>query len=485
MTKQWTHEQFEIFAEARDTNNNLIIEALAGAAKTSTLVELAKVLRGSVLSVAFNKKIATEMADRMPQHVHCRTLNSLGHKIWGDHLRKRLSLSTDKVRYIFNDYINIETPEEEREALYESYSDIMQACRASKNSGHVPDFVSRDLGNKCVPLMDDAMFYASLPEELTPVQQAAVNYVLVNSFADALNGKIDFDDQLLMPTVMRCIFPAYNNVLIDEAQDLSELNHRMLEKLVKGRIIAVGDRFQAIYAFRGAHTNGMTILKDRFKMQSLHLTQTFRCPENVCEHVRAHVPLIRSWDNNPNNPGLVRTVQAWSIDEIPNGSVVLCRNNAPLFNMAIRFIKSGRRPTLWGNDIAATLVKTLESLGPLNMARADALKALTEWAVTKEKKLRSEGGKRALADRVACLRIFIDDAETLQGACKFARDVLNSEGTVDLCTGHKSKGNEWDHVYIIEPHLLSVEDPQDLNLAYVMATRSQNMLTYMNLDGMI
>jgi len=39
-----------------------------------------------------------------------------------------------------------------------------------------------------------------------------------------------------------------------EFQDLSFLNHRMLEKLAVRRFMAVGSSFQSIYEFRGAHT---------------------------------------------------------------------------------------------------------------------------------------------------------------------------------------------------------------------------------------
>lgn len=483
MTRILTQEQLAIVAAARDTQDNLLIEALAGAAKTTTLTELAAVLRGSVLCIAFNKKIATEMSERMPSHVQCKTLNALGHSIWGSKLKKRLVLADDKCRYALNDAI-AELEDAEKEEAYEHFSDIMNYIRGAKNHGHVPDYWANKLGDNCKPLLSDAELIDLLPEDMTNTQWQLVRRVLISSFGDALEGRIDFADQLLMPTVMKCMFPAFQNVLVDEAQDLSELNHVMLSKLVKGRIIAVGDSKQAIYAFRGAHTEGMPLLATRFDMRVLHLSTTFRCPQAVCDHVRWHVPRIQAWEGNPANPGLVEVHESFPIDQIEDGSAVICRNNAPLFTMAIRILRSGRRPKVWGNDVVAALVKTMEKFGPSTMRRADAQVALQAWHRERMAKLKRESSKAAQFDRMECIRVFIDDAETLGGAINFAKVVLSSPGSIDLCSGHKSKGNEWDKVYILDRHLLKDND-QEHNLAYVMATRAKKHLAYIQSDGII
>ncbi len=479
MAHNWNEEQLAIFAETANTQDNLMIEAAAGAAKTTTLVELSKLLRGSVLCLAFNKKIADEMTERMPKTVDAKTLNSLGHRIWGQATGKRLSLSDGKIvgilREVMEDYKG-----EEEEHLRENFSDIVNICKGSKNHGHVPDSIAAKLGSKVSPLMTDRDFYEMLPEEPSELVWEVALRVITKSFEAALNGAIDFADQLLMPTVMKCMFPSYENILVDEAQDLSELNHVMLRKLVKRRIIAVGDSKQAIYAFRGAHTEGMPLLAERFNMRVLHLSTTFRCPEAICEHIRWHMPRIKAWEGNPNNPGEVRRMAQWAISDIPDGAAVICRNNAPLFAFAIKMIRSGRRPYVWGNDVAAALVKSLESLGAGTMKRADALKALSRYHAEKERKLKKESAKANLADRVLCMKIFIDDAETLAGAIKLAENVLNSKGKVDLATGHKSKGHEWQEVFFLDSFLIG-DDGQENNLRYVIATRARRRLTY--IDG--
>jgi DNA helicase-2/ATP-dependent DNA helicase PcrA len=485
MTRNWTPEQSDIFDEVRDTDDNLMVEALAGAAKTTTLVELAKLLRGTTISLAFNKKIADEMQTRMPGNVQCKTLNSLGHGIWSQHLGgRRLQLSSSKLHHLTIEEIESVTEEEERKHLYETLGDLSRYIQGSKNLGHVPDVCAKDMGTKCSPIMTDQEFFDMLPEEPTPAQWEVMRRVLVRSFELSLEGKIDFADQLLMPSVIKCSFPIFSNVLVDEAQDLSELNHVMLSKLTKRRIIAVGDSLQAIYAFRGAHTEGMPLLRERFNMRTLHLSTTFRCPTAVCDHVRHHASRIQPWANNPNNPGSVTYLKAWNLSDIPEGSAILCRNNAPLFRMALRMLKEGRRPNLWGRDVAASLVKVLESLGAINMKRAEALVALRRYQVEKEAKMKRQSAKEALAERVDCLLVFLENADSLGGAIALAKNVFNSEGKTDLATGHKAKGAEWENVFILDRGLLQ-DEGQDLNLAYVLATRTKNHLTYINTDEYI
>ncbi len=241
MTHQWTPEQSAIFEEVANTSDNLLIEALAGAAKTSTLVELSKSLRGNTLSLAFNKKIADEMQKRMPQNVQSQTLNSLGHRVWSQALGgKSLLVSSSKLHHLLIEEIKL-APSEERTHLYDTLGDIGRYVSGSKNHGHVPASLVNGLGARLSRLMSDNEFFEMLPEEPTPSQIDVMLKVLRRSWEMALEGNIDYADQLLMPTVLRCSFPIFSNVLVDEAQDLSELNHVMLSKVAKRRCIAVGD----------------------------------------------------------------------------------------------------------------------------------------------------------------------------------------------------------------------------------------------------
>lgn len=474
-----TPEQTAIVTAAVETKDNLLISALAGAAKSSTLELIAHALPSiPLLFLAFNKKIADELKSRMPANATCMTLNSLGHRAWGDVVGTRLTLEKDKCARILKSLIN-ELPKSEQEYLYEIFGDLLRACSHAKGSGHVPDRIASV--RKCTPLMDDQNLIDSLDEKLTSLERGLLLETLYQSMNEAFSGVIDFNDQLLMPTVFRASFPSFPLVLVDEAQDLSELNHAMLAKVARKRLIAVGDQFQAIYAFRGAHEEGMAELRDRFDMTTLSLTTTFRCPSAIVDHVRWRANDIQAWPGHPHSPGLIDHLSSWTFDDIPDGAAIICRNNAPLFSVAIGLLKSGRYPQLWGNDIGASLVRVMEKFGARTLLRDSALSQLRDWHEAQSKRVKNQ---TALKDKVDCIRVFLDAAETLGGAVDYAQTIFRSSGRVHLMTGHKSKGHEFDHVFFLNEKLVR-DEGQDPNLRYVITTRAKRSLTYIATEGLM
>ena len=69
-----------------------------------------------------------------------------------------------------------------------------------------------------------------------------------------LRGVIDFDDLLLMCLdELRSGVQSYHHVLVDEFQDVSLVQYRIVERLYElgAQIFAIGDPDQSIYGFRG------------------------------------------------------------------------------------------------------------------------------------------------------------------------------------------------------------------------------------------
>jgi superfamily I DNA/RNA helicase len=477
-----TDEQVAIVEAATQTTDNLLISALAGAAKSSTLELIAWAMpKVDMLYLAFNKNTADEMKakqdkGKLPPNFTAQTLNSLGHRAWASAIGRRLTLQKDKCGEILKGLID-DLPSEERTAAWESYGTLLRMVSHAKGAGHVPDSIAEMRKN--TRLMSDEQLIDSLDEILSPLERDLLLRTLRQSMDLAFEGTVDFNDQLLMPTVFRASFPPINLILVDESQDLSLLNHAMLQKLFRRRIIAVGDQNQAIYAFRGAHEEGMAELKARFSMRELTLSTTFRCPPAIVEHVRWRAPHIQAWSGHP-FPGEVRRPLAWSLSDIPEGAAVICRNNAPLFGLAVALLKSGRYPKLWGNDIGAGLLKVMQKFGPGTLTQAQAQTKLREWRAAQEKRVKN---KSALADKVSCIAVFLDAGPTLGDAIAYAEHIFRSQGKINLMTGHKSKGHEFDHVFFLEEHLLR-DEGQDLNLRYVICTRAKQTLTYIEKRNM-
>lgn len=470
-----TDEQALILEAARKTPDNLIIQALAGAAKTSTLVRLGRALPSTpILCLAFNKRIAVEMKERLSSNCSAKTLNGLGHQIWGHHVGLRnLSLERDKVYNIFSALVE-ELKGGDKEEAFALFSETLRAINEAKTAGYIPKI----LGNE-TRLMNEDELFAWMDEAPTSLQQELIVRASIISAEQAHRGKIDFNDQILLPTVYPVSFEKFSPplLMVDEAQDLSALNHAMLRKLVRRRIIAVGDSRQAIYGFRGAHGNSMELLRETFSMQEFTLTLTFRCPKSVVEEARWRAPAIRCPETQ--DEGEVKTLGEWDETSLPHNAAVICRNNAPLFSLALRLMKCGRMPQILGADIGKNLLKILKKFGEGSLPQAEVFDKSEEWRELKLTKSRDPG---RIHDQAECLRVFAEQAPTLSGAIAYAEHLFNSEGPIKLMTIHKSKGLEFDHVFILDKGLIRLKQDQEKNLLYVAQTRAKKTLTYVKLE---
>lgn len=476
-----TDEQAAIIQAATTTNRNILVNALAGAAKTSTLEMICQALPSDlpILSVAFNKRIATEMAERLPGNVRCATLNSIGHKIWAATIGKRLVLDTKKSYNLLGEALRTYGQFDRGDF---DYADMLNLIRAAKSSGYLPKGVpSGFLG-----LIDKETFYASLEEDPTDLQDRLLETVLCDSIKQSYSGRIDFDDQILMSALFGGTFPAFPLVLVDEAQDLSRLNHKMLDRLVRRRIIAVGDPWQSIYAFRGADTGSMPRLRSTFDMEEFTLSVSFRCPVRVVERAHSRVAHFKWRENAPF--GEVREVKSWSTTTIADHSAIICRNNAPLFTLALALMRAGRGCQVVGADIGPALIKVLKKLGDEQMPRKEVLREIDAWEKAKLVKSRAPA---SVSDRAECLRVFAGHGTTLSEAIVYAEHLFSSRGPIQLLSGHKAKGLEWSTVYHLDPWRIPskwAQGPeaieQELNIKYVIETRTKDKLFLINMNQM-
>ena len=480
MTFNPTPEQQAIVSFATDSTANLAVIARAGAAKTSTLVLIAEALpKTSILCLAFNKSIATEMTERLPSNCTSNTLHSIGYRAWGSFLGKSCKLDKSKTYRLLKNLI-ADLPPEDREEIFPLFSETLDYIGKAKNSGYLPG----QYKGHWKPLVSDGeLFYDALPTETTGLQQNLIDKVLIESFKESLTGNLDFDDMIYCPAICSVSWPVHQLYLVDEAQDLSPLNHHVLKKMIKNRrVIIVGDPLQAIYGFRGADTQSVEKLIRLFDMQRLYLTISFRCSKEIIKNAQWRAPDMRwpEWAVE----GEVKLHSSWSITDIEVGDAVICRNNAPLFRLAITMIENDLLPEIAGRDIAKPLQKIMEKLGKSGTIREGALASLDEWTKKELDRCR-EGAKGAIRDKASCIRIMLDRTQTLGDAIAYLKHLLDRPGRIQLMTGHKSKGLEFDRVWFLDPKLCNMDFEQDQNLRYVIETRAKTRLNYVTFDGIM
>lgn len=459
LTPPPTAEREHILALVKGSRSNLLINALAGSGKTTTLEMIQDALPPPILCLAFNRRIADVMVKRFRSTTTVRTFNGLGHRIWSSACVGRISLDPKKVPDLLREVIK-ELPHGEASEAWEVMWDVVAAIGLAKSLGYVPEGKYPNAKR----LITQEAFHAILPEDIGPIGPWLLEEVLLRSIRAAYAGLIDYNDQVYMPALFGGTYPKFPTVLIDEAQDLSPVNHEMLHHLSKSRLIAVGDPYQSIYRFRGAETGGMRKLEARFAMTPADLSISFRCPKAIVRAVHWHVPHMK-WIKEGGRVGVLKNP---NLNSFTDGSVIICRNNAPLFSLALRLLAAGRSVSVAGSDVGPRVIGILRKLGEDNDKQEKVLEEIQKWKAEKITK-----GSTTAADLGECMAVFASCGNTLGQAIAYAEHLFAQKGTLVLLTGHKAKGLEWPTVYHLDPFLLR-PDEQDLNLRYVITTRAMD-----------
>ena len=491
-----TLEQNAVVDAVRNGQRSILVDALAGSAKTTTLTMAAHKQRViTTLCVAFNKRIVEEMVIRMPSYVQCATLNSVGHKSWMQHTGKRFKVDQDKVYNTISSFF-AQLRKEEKEILGDGFTSMLRAVKLAKSMGYVPDKYKTMGKGLCEKEDFEIAVIEDSDIEPDKLFWKIVYETLDLGIAQSYEGLIDFDDQLYMSTLFGGRFTQYEMTMIDEAQDLSPLNHAMIAKMKGDRILAVGDPRQAIYAFRGAHTRSMEMMQKQFDMETFSLTTSFRCPKAVVRRAQQiRVPHMR-WPDWAEE-GQVTTLHHWDPQTPPDGSAVICRNNAPLFKVAMQFIKHQRGVRIVGNDIGKTLVNRLKKMGELDDKSAVVIENINAWR-DEELAKASPSRHASITDRAECLLVFAELGRTLKESIAYAEHLFKSVGPVQFMTGHKAKGLEFDDVFYLDPFLIPSKSSkaqadhgnmapleQERNLDYVITTRAKRNLFFVKTEELI
>lgn len=320
---------------------------------------------------------------------------------------------------------------------------------------------------------------------------------------------IDFDDMLLAPLVFGAKFWQKDWVLVDEGQDTNAARRAIALKLMKpktGRLIVVGDNRQAIYGFTGADSSAMDLIKDELQSSELYLTVTYRCPKAVVFEANKLVPDLVAHESAPE--GIVRCLPMkikngdketnWFEIEPPAAtSAILCRNTKPLIQQAYSFLKFGIGCRVEGREIGEGLIalanrwKGVSTLSQLSDKLYDfQMKEMQKWL---EKGLEQKA--QAIEDKVGALQACIEKltADGKNSVIDLVQSIRSLFGdskpgeipkVVTLSTIHKSKGREWNTVYLLDragtlPSRYARkpwQQDQEANLEYVAITRSKNEL---------
>lgn len=455
--------------DAFRSGQDLVIEAGAGAGKTSTLRMCANADKRRGAYIVFGRANAAEAKRKFPANVVAKTAHGFAFATLDPERRDRVFRSKGRVRgrqvaeilgineavSLAND-LPLVTPRQLACLTIDTVRRYTHSADPEIDGHHVPRFRG----------LDKPSARAALATIVVPYARKAWDDLV------SVNGRLRFepDHYLKMWSLTEPQFDA-DYVLLDEAQDADPAIAFVVNGQRNSQRIMVGDQCQSIFQWRGA-INAM----GSFAGQRLPLSQSFRFGHAIADEANKWLDVLSSplrltgFDPIPSQIGRLTAADA-----------ILCRTNGQTIAEISDLVNHGHKVALAGGG--GGLKSMAEAAADLQMGKGTdhpELYAFRTWDEVRAYVNEEEDG--------ADLRTFVSLVESL-GADQVLGlvDSLVDERRADvvISTAHKAKGREWGTVRIANdfpPPKKSEDDPDPeipptaAMLAYVAVTRAQRVL---------
>lgn len=482
-------QQATVYNWVRTAVGSAVLEAVAGAGKTTTLITALSLMEGDVFFGAYNKAIAEEIKARIPKDTKAKidvsTFHAAGFRFWR-RVARDVKIDSNKCRTIFREA-------SERHPAYKPFEPaVLSLVSLAKQAGVgvlVPN--TEDQWGKLVDHFDVECPGLVDGSDGTKLAIQLASRTLRASVALDMTV-IDFDDMIYAPLAHNARVWEHDWVLVDEAQDTNATRRALALRMLKrgGRLLAVGDPRQAIYGFTGADSDALDLIAKAVSAIRLPLTVTYRCPKAVVTYAQSWVSHIEAAESAPDGKVVTDADRKDLAKLAKPGDAVLCRMTAPLLTNVYAFIAAGIPARVEGREIGDGLKALATRWKTDSLARLqDFLSVYQENECAKLRAKEKESKAVALEDKVTCLHVII---KRVREANKNAvvSDVIASIDSlfgeqagpcVTFSTIHKSKGREWNTVVwlLTGPSPWARKDwerVQEDNLCYVAATRAKQTL---------
>lgn len=493
MTFKNTPEQDNVIAMAVK-HSELLIEAYAGAAKSTTLAKVAEANPVNSILLTFNKALAVEAGEKFPSWVTCKTTHSLAYGVFGVPLQHKLSRPRGAYRNVAGtgsevakyfktgDFKYRLNGAEKQKVLKAGGVGVAIKETVAKFEQSADDFLSSE--HVSLSVCDREMW-----TDRSVINQFAS---MVLGFAKQLwklriNPRVDVlathDTYLKLYQLSKPDLSRYEIIYLDECQDTNAVVLDIfLNQQGKSKLFAVGDAFQNIYSWRGT-TNAMLTLD----WPKAKLSKSFRFGQeigDIADCVLATATSKKQTDVKGWEKLTTRciAVQDAAESDLENPYTVLFRTNSALIFEAVELLEDDKKVNL--EIDVSDFVKLLDSaieLSKGNMAKVkhEKLVQFESW---------EEFGIEAEAVQGELMRVYkmVESKIVYKVLGMLAKHKNHENPDVTLMTAHGSKGREWDTVllgedfpsgYNAKGEWVGLQD-MERNLLYVALTRAKKTLLY-------
>lgn len=495
----WSEFQKKIFSFIEHGQGHLVVEACAGSGKTTTLIKCLDFIgtNDKILLTAFNTDIVNELKKKTSgkDNIDIKTLHGLGLQF----IKRNLpQVSAIPEPFKYDSYI--------KNNLKELSSLNTYTLKGSKYFRYVENIKKYvDFGRfylcqtvKDLDFIEDRYNIDTIADE----KEIAIN---VMEWGKNALETIDYTDMVWLPNALflKPLGLLYDFIIIDEVQDMNKAERELVLKCFKmgTRMMSVGDKNQMLYQFSGADQDSFNILKSMPNTTCLPLSISYRCGKKIVDFTHRIVKNIEAADDAIDG----QILQNVSLEDVQDGDMILCRNNAPLVQIYNEFLKLGKKCFIRGKEIGSNL-KLLVKNTKQDELNADCQKdgvfvRLYDDLFTSRNKLMEKFGIDAETainspqiqnklDMINALEILSEGINTSEEIISKIDEIFpkrDKKSGISLSTIHKAKGLEAENVYIACESLMPSksakkdwEIKQEYNLMYVAYTRAKKTLGFID-----
>jgi len=495
---EWSHYQLAIYDFIQNGQGNAVIEACAGSGKSTSLVKCLDFIGEDkrILITAFNKDIVNVLTKKTKNrtNVSSMTMHSLGLQMLRTNFRDK-SLELDEFKY--RSFVS---------------TNLKKLTSIDTYALGKKDFL-RYVDNICKYIDFGRYYLCQTVKDLDFIEDRYEIDTIADEKAVAIQsmewGKrnldtIDYTDMVWLPNMLNCqpYGLKFDWIAVDEAQDLNCAQRELLLKCrkISTRMLIFGDSDQCLYSFSGSDPDSFNILKSLPNTISLPLSISYRCADNIVSYAKQLVPTIEK--NTEGRKGEI--IENAKIEDVNDGDMIVCRNNAPLMKIYNSFIKEGKKCFVRGKDIGNNLKRIVKNTKKENLYKdlskdgvfvrlySNLFDARDTLMLNSNIDLDTAMQSSLIVNRldtIKALEVLADGINTTDELLEKISNVFSDrkKNGISLSTIHKAKGLEADRVFVACKSLMPSksakkdwEIKQEYNLMYVAYTRAKNTLGFLD-----
>lgn len=482
-----------------DTNIDIVINAVAGSGKTTTLIEYARTRTANsrILYLAFNKTVKTEAVQKFVERGVTNVQVETAHSLAFDYIVKHSSYKVvaGYKSYEWSQMLGIKTGDRHADFILANHVNKFISLFCNSKAAKVQELNYADVITDPKAKLFVHNFYSSI-EKYTREALAKMDKGEISVTHDFYLKKFQLSNPVL----------PYDYILFDEGQDASAA---MLDVFLKQKSIKiiVGDMHQQIYGWRYAINSLQQV---EFPVH--HLSNSFRFDEEVALIANK----ILAWKKHLDQPAAVKIIGAGNpfsgqqtteagTPERTSTKATLGRTNLSLLLNAISQWQHGNVTKLFfeGNINSYTFAEEGASLydvldlyngktGKIRdklIAEMKSMKELEDYIEKTE--------DTSLSMIVEVVKEFGNKLPFLISELKKHHTTSKEEADVIFSTVHRCKGMEYDEVTLLNDFITEeklrkyIKEyggekmdavyknrlAEEVNILYVAVTRAKNKLS--------